>query len=72
MKNHDLIRMINQIAGFFEAYPHDEAVRETRNHICAFWEPRMRRQLAAFVHEGGKGLTPIAREAVVGLEKDAA
>ena len=45
MEVHDLVRMANQIAGFFSAYPHDEAVKETLYHLEHFWDPRMRHQL---------------------------
>ena len=71
MKNQDLIRMANQIADFFEAYPQPEAVAETANHLRAFWEPRMRRQLEAFVRDGGAGLDGIAGEAVISLGNEA-
>ena len=63
MEIRDLVRMANQIAGFFAAYPHDEAVRETIYHIEHFWDPRMRRQLAEFIAKSGAGLDPIALEA---------
>lgn len=63
----DLIRMINQTADFFAAYPHDVAVRETANHIRNFWEQRMRRELFDHVSGGGDGLKPIALEAARSL-----
>jgi formate dehydrogenase subunit delta len=58
-----LVRMANQIADFFQAYPHDEAVRETANHIEKFWDPRMRRQLREYMDGGGTGLGPLATQA---------
>jgi formate dehydrogenase subunit delta len=63
MEVHDMVRMANQIAGFFSAYPHDEAVKETIYHIEHFWDPRMRRQLAAYIASTADGLDPIALEA---------
>jgi formate dehydrogenase subunit delta len=59
----DMVRMANQIAGFFSAYPHDEAVKETVYHIEHFWDPRMRRELADYIAKTGDGLDPIALEA---------
>lgn len=39
----NLVRMANQIGGFFSAYPdHDEALEGIATHIHKFWEPRMR------------------------------
>ncbi|WP_348771491.1 formate dehydrogenase subunit delta [Azospirillum sp. SYSU D00513] len=40
-----VVRMANQIATFFEAYPLDEAATETAAHIQRFWPPRMRQAL---------------------------
>ena len=42
----DIKRMANQIATAFQAYPEDQAINETANHIKSFWDPRMRKQLA--------------------------
>ena len=42
MTTRDIVRMTNQIAEFFHPYPHDEALRETANHLRSFWDPRMR------------------------------
>lgn len=67
MDDHDLVRMANQIADFFRAYPQEEAVRETANHIRNFWEPRMRRQIYAYVDKKGEGLKPLARDAIASL-----
>ncbi len=52
MEVRDMVRMANQIASFFRGYRHDEAVKETANHINAFWEPRMREQLLAHLEQG--------------------
>ena len=45
-----LVHMANQIAEFFRSYPEDEACAGIRDHILAFWTPRMRQALLA---EGG-------------------
>jgi formate dehydrogenase subunit delta len=68
----DLIRMANQIAGFFAAYPHEQAVKETVYHIEHFWDPRMRRQLANYIAKTGEGLEPIALEAAKKITAPAA
>lgn len=62
MKDEDLIRMANQIADFFEPYPHDKAVAGVADHIDSFWEPRMRLQLCDMMDRGGEGLSPLAKE----------
>ena len=59
----DIVRMANQIADFFQAYPHEIAVRDTAAHIRNFWDPRMRRQLFAHLAAGGQGLSEVALEA---------
>lgn len=62
MKTDDLVRMANQIADFFRAYPHDEAVAGVADHISQFWDPRMREGLKARLASGDSGLSPLARE----------
>jgi formate dehydrogenase subunit delta len=62
--------MANQIADFFKAYPHDEAVRETTNHLRNFWNPRMRDQLFAHLSGGGEGLSDLALKAARLLEDE--
>lgn len=68
----DLVRMANQIAGFFSGYPEDEALPGVTDHIRDFWTPAMRRKLAAHVSRGGEGLHPLAARAMQGLEAEAA
>ncbi len=63
MSRETIVRMANQIASFFAAYPHGQAVEGTYDHIKKFWDPRMRAQLAALVAAGGEGLNEIALEA---------
>jgi formate dehydrogenase subunit delta len=55
--------MANQIARFFESQPGDNAALQTADHLKSFWDPRMRRGLAAHVSAGGAGLTPVAASA---------
>lgn len=63
----EIVRMANQIAQFFSAYPQATAVTETANHIRSFWDPRMRKELFEHVAAGGAGLEPIALEAARSL-----
>ncbi|MEX2297550.1 MAG: formate dehydrogenase subunit delta [Dongiaceae bacterium] len=63
MKAETLVRMANQMADFFAAQAHDQAVAGVEDHILKFWDPRMRRALAAHLATGGAGLKPLAREA---------
>jgi formate dehydrogenase subunit delta len=58
-----LARMANQIAAFFHAQGHDDAVAGVAGHINAFWEPRMRRDLLVLLDGSGDGLDPLVREA---------
>ncbi|MDM0011144.1 formate dehydrogenase subunit delta [Variovorax sp. J22P168] len=62
-----LIRMANQIGGFFEAMPdREEAIEGIATHIKKFWEPRMRRELIAHIDAAGdgSGLRPLVAEAI--------
>lgn len=63
-----LVYMANQIATFFATQPKDAAVAGTREHIQKFWDPRMRAGIAEHIARGGEGLSPIALEALKGLE----
>lgn len=68
-----LVIMVNDIATYFTVEPdHAAAVAGIREHLTRFWDPVMRRQLKAFVVDGGEGLMPLAHEAVRGLEIAAA
>lgn len=60
MENRDMIRMVNQIAAFFEAYPRPEALKGIADHVAKFWDPRMREQLTEYIDGGGKDLSPLA------------
>lgn len=67
MKSEDLVRMANQIAAFFAAYPEEEAIASTAGHLKNFWEPRMRAELVAHVEAGGEGLSDLALKAAKAL-----
>ena len=64
MENRDMIRMTNQIAAFFEAYPRAEAIEGIAKHIKNFWDPRMRQRLDEYIAEGGDGLSPLVVAAI--------
>jgi formate dehydrogenase subunit delta len=64
----DIKRMANQIAVAFQAYPQEQAVNETANHIKSFWDPRMRKQLAELMAKDASGLNPVALAAGKKLE----
>jgi formate dehydrogenase subunit delta len=64
MHDDELIRMANQIADYFKAYPREEAVPGIATHIRKFWEPRMRRRLLAISADAAEKLHPLAREAL--------
>jgi formate dehydrogenase subunit delta len=60
-----LVTMANDIASFFDAASDpDAAVEGVRLHLRKFWDPRMRREIAAHVEQGGAGLCATARAAV--------
>jgi formate dehydrogenase subunit delta len=63
METRDMLRMANQIAGFFKGYDHDEALAEIADHLNRFWEPRMRAALFAHLAAGAEGLDPLVVEA---------
>lgn len=66
-----LVRMANQIADFFAPYSEKEAVAGVGQHIKAFWTPRMRSDLLAFVDAGGQGLKPPVIAAMAGMRSPA-
>ena len=64
-----LVQMANDIGHFFAAEPkRSDAVAGIAGHIQRFWDPRMRRQIAAHLAAGGAGLDDLPREAVSSLK----
>jgi len=61
-----LVHMANRIGEFFQAMPdRDEALQGVATHIRKFWDPRMRRELLAYVdQEQGKGLSEVVLSAL--------
>ena len=64
MKIEVMARMANQIASFFRAYPAEEACAGIRDHLTAFWTPRMRSAFLDHAKAGGTGLDPLVAEAM--------
>jgi formate dehydrogenase subunit delta len=62
-----LVMMANQIAKFFAAQGDERAVPQIADHVRQFWDPRMRREIAAHLAQGGAGLDPLARAALATL-----
>lgn len=62
MSHDKIVRMVNQIAKFFESQPKPDKAGHVAAHVMEFWEPRMRDELAALLKEGGTGLSPLALE----------
>ena len=69
MEVDDMVRMANQIAGFFRGYPHDQAVKETATHLNNYWDPRMRKHLFDYLAKGGAGHDPLVIEASAQIRK---
>lgn len=62
-----LVNMANRIGDFFEAIPDANAGLDgVAGHIAAYWEPRMRRQLADYLDAAlpAPGLSPFVEEAL--------
>ncbi len=63
METRDMVRMANQIAGFFKSYGAEDGKKEIAAHINNFWEPRMRAKFFEYLGTGGKDLDPLVAEA---------
>ena len=66
-----LVYMANQIGKFFAYQRKDEIIPGIAGHIRKFWDPRMREAIFAYLDEGGEGLDPPVREALLGLQAEA-
>jgi len=66
MDPHHLVNMANQIGAFFQSEPdHALALEGIAGHVKRFWEPRMRKQILAWLDEhNGEGLTDLVTEAL--------
>jgi formate dehydrogenase subunit delta len=66
-----LVYMANQIGKFFEYQRASEVVPGIANHITKFWDPRMRKAIFDYIDQGGQGLDPPVREALLILKAEA-
>jgi formate dehydrogenase subunit delta len=71
MKPEHMVHMANQIAGFFAAYPREQAIEGIADHLKKFWEPRMRKELFDYVDKGGTGLEELVLASVKKLPRKA-
>ncbi|ODS03814.1 formate dehydrogenase [Methyloceanibacter marginalis] len=69
MKPDTLVHMANQIGKFFQYQRKDEVIPGIANHIKQFWDPRMRTAIFAYVDQGGEGLDPLVKEAILDLKE---
>jgi formate dehydrogenase subunit delta len=68
MELHHLIKMANEIGGFFAQLPErEEALGAIAGHLRNFWEPRMRRELIEYAQRDGSELKELVRAAVLSL-----
>lgn len=67
MDIHHLIKMANQIGTFFQSEPDRAAALDgIAGHIKRFWDPRMRRELLAWMDQhAGEGLSELVAEAIL-------
>ena len=59
-----LIVMANQISGFFQPYPQEEAIAGIADHIAKFWDAKMRARILDYLDMDGVKLEPVVREAL--------
>jgi formate dehydrogenase subunit delta len=62
MDIHHLVKMANDISAFFESEAdRAKGVEGFASHLKSFWEPRMRREIFAYLDkEKGAGLSDLA------------
>jgi len=66
MDPHKLVKMVNEIAAFFESETDAKVASEgIAGHVRRFWDPRMRKELIRFIdEEGGVGCKASVLEAI--------
>jgi formate dehydrogenase subunit delta len=67
-----LKKLANNIGAFFDAEPdRQKAEQGVANHLRSFWEPRMRREILAYLDEkNGEGLSEIVLAALRSYRKE--
>lgn len=63
-----LVYMANQIGKAFAYQDEAASVASIAGHLRSFWDPRMRKAIAAHAQAGGAGLDPRALAAVRSLK----
>ncbi len=58
-----MVRMVNQIATFFDSQPMADKPSAVAAHLIEFWEPRMLEKLSDHLAAGGEGLSDLAHDA---------
>ncbi len=69
MKPDNLVYMANQIGKFFQYQRENEVIPGIAGHIRKFWDPRMRTAIFAYLDQGGEGLDPLVKEAILQLKE---
>ena len=69
MQPEKLVRMANQVASYFAAYPDDDAAHGVMDHIVSFWTPGMVTALTSRVAAGQAGVDRLVILAVDGLAR---
>jgi formate dehydrogenase subunit delta len=64
-----LLRMAQEIADYFHAYPQEKAVESIASHINHFWTPNMREDFLAAADAPGQALTPLLQAARGGIKR---
>jgi formate dehydrogenase subunit delta len=64
-----LVHMANQIGKFFAHEGEAKAAIAIADHLAQFWDPRMRKEIVAYLESGGLGLDPAVRQAVENLRR---
>ena len=59
-----------EIGKFFQSQRKDEVVPGIASHIKKFWDPRMRNAVFAHIEQGGDGLDPLVKEALLHLREN--
>ena len=68
MNIENLVTMANQIGMFYETMPdRTKALTDIAEHLKKYWDPRMRRELLAYIEEPGQHalqLIPVVSESL--------
>ena len=64
MNPQNLIRMANNIARNFAAYPPEIATKRVRTHLSSFWDSRMLHDLHDYIERGGSDVHPMVKAAL--------